>query len=122
MRPVRYAAVELLMSYPDATVAEMLGLRLSTLRRWLCEPGFAKALRDREREQKAGATRIARQAVVNAAAALCQLTSETSKPDAKVLLDVLKVSGAFDAETIDPADAIAEVISRISGEEVSPCD
>ena len=122
MRPVRYAAVELLMSYPDATVAEMLGLRLSTLRRWFSEPGFAKALRDREREQKAGATRIARQAVVNAAAALCQLTSDTSKPDTKALLELLKLSGVFDAQTVDPADALAEVISRISGEEVNHCD
>ena len=90
------AAIELLMSYPDTMVAEMLGVRLSTLRRWLRDSVFADALREREREQKASANRLARQAVINAAAALCQATSDPSKPDAKVLLEVLKQSGAFE--------------------------
>lgn len=116
MKAIRSTAIELLMSHPDATVAEMLGVRLATLRRWLSDPKFSQALREREREQKAGAARIARQAAINAAAALCQLVSGAAKPDAKLLLDVLKVSGAFEPDAADPAEALAEVLARM-GEE-----
>lgn len=116
MNPIRQSAIELLMSHPDTTVAEMLGIRLTTIRKWMREERFSRALREREQEQRAGAARIAKQAVINAAAALCQLTSDNSKPDAKVLLDVLKVSGAFEPDETDPADALAEVLSRIGGE------
>ncbi|MCL5105541.1 MAG: hypothetical protein M1133_15710 [Armatimonadetes bacterium] len=116
MKCRRFTAIELLMSHPDSTVAEMLGLRLSTLRRWMGEPTFAEALRNREREQKASAGRIARQAAINAAAALCQAASDMSKPEPKVLLEVLKVSGAFEAQAVDPADALAEIIARATKE------
>ena len=110
-------AIELLLSYPDTTVAEMIGVRLSTLRAWMQMEHFAEALRDREREQGAGARRMARQAVVNSAAKLCQLAVGPEKPDTKVLLDVLKVSGVFDAETEDPGAALAEVIKLARREE-----
>lgn len=104
------AAVELLMNHPEQVVAEMLGIRLSTLKRWILKPEFAEALREREREQNASARRIARQAVVNSATALCQAVSGSTKPDTKVLLDVLKVSGAFEEQEEDPGAALAELI------------
>ncbi|MCE5199014.1 MAG: hypothetical protein ABFD54_05030 [Armatimonadota bacterium] len=117
MRARRRTAIELLMNHPDSVVAEMLGIRLSTLRQWINDPVFSEALRDREREQKAGLGRLARQAALNAAAALCQVTGESGgsgKSDAKVLLDILKVSGAFDAEPTDPGEALAEIIRKAS--------
>ena len=34
-----------------------------------------------------------------------------AKPDAKVMLDILKASGAFEAEQNDPAEALRNIIS-----------
>ena len=110
MKATHREAIELLLSHPDTTVAEMMGIRLATLRAWMQMEHFAEALRDREREQGAGARRMARQAVVNSAAKLCQLAVGPEKPDTKVLVDVLKVSGVFDAETEDPGAALAEMV------------
>lgn len=110
-------AIELLLCHPETTVAEMLGVRLATLRGWMKTEGFMEALRAREREQAAAARRLARQAVVNSAARLCQLASDSTKSDAKVLLDVLKASGSFVAETEDPGAALAEVIRQARLEE-----
>jgi hypothetical protein len=110
MKARHRAAIELLLSHPDTTVAEMMGVRLVTLRAWMEMEGFVEALRAREREQEAGARRIARQAVVNSAAKLCQLAAEPEKPDTKILVDVLKVSGVFDAESEDPGAALAEIV------------
>jgi len=117
MKSRHRAAIELLLSHPDTTVAEMLGIRLSTLRGWMRSDRFAEALRARENEQEAGARRIARQAVLNSAAALCQVASDSTKPDAKVLLEVLKASGVFEAESEDPGAALAEVIKLARQEE-----
>jgi hypothetical protein len=108
------------MSYPDSTVAEMLGIRLGTLRGWMRMDDFAKALADREREQKSSAVRIASQAVVNAAASLCQAAGEPSKTDIKVLLEVLKASGAFEQTPDDPGEALAQIIRlAAAGEEAA---
>lgn len=103
-------AIELLLSYPDSVVAEMLGIRLSTLARWMQSDVFAQALRERERAQKKGLARIARQAAVRAAATLCQLAQDQTKPDAKSLLEIIKASGAFEDEQSDPAEELAAVI------------
>ena len=117
MKARHRAAIELLLSHPDTTVAEMIGIRLSTLRAWMQMDCFAEALRDREREQQAGARRIARQAALNSAATLCQLACEPTKPDAKVLLEVLKASGVYEAESEDPGAALAEVIKLAQRQE-----
>ena len=117
MKNRRYAAVELLMSYPDSVVAEMLGIKLRTLTRWSGMRDFAEALKERERRQRESLARIARQAALRAAASLCQATGEPSKADAKVLLEVLKASGAFEPEQADPADALAEVVGRVMNAE-----
>lgn len=113
------AAIELLLCHPDTVAAEMLGVRLATLRGWMRSEGFLEALRAREREQAAAARRLARQAVVNSAAKLCQLAGDSQKADAKVLLDVLKASGSFEAEADDPGAALAEVIRLTRMEEDS---
>jgi hypothetical protein len=119
MKARHRAAIELLLSHPDTTVAEMLGIRLSTLRGWMRSEPFAEALRAREMEQESAARRIARQAVLNSAATLCQLASDPEKPDTKVLVEVLKASGAFEAETCDPGAALAEVIKLARAEEAA---
>ena len=117
MKARHRAAIELLLSHPDTIVAEMLGIRLSTLRGWMRTDHFAEALRAREMEQESAARRIARQTVLNSAATLCQLASDPAKPDTKVLVEVLKASGAFEAESCDPGAALAEVIRLARAEE-----
>jgi len=116
MKSKRYAALELLMSHPDCVVAEMLGIKLATLRDWMNRPDFAEALRRREQEQRASLRRISIQAAINAAASLCQAAGEQSKPDIKALLEMLKLSGAFDAGSTDPGEALSEIIRRAAQE------
>lgn len=110
-------AIELLLCHPDTVVAEMLGVRLATLRGWMRTDGFLEALRAREREQAAAARRLARQAVVNSALRLSQLAGDPQKADAKALVDLLKASGSFEAESDDPGAALAEVIRLTRMEE-----
>ncbi len=85
MRSKRHLAVELLMSHPDDVVAEMLGIRRSTLRRWMKMDDFIQAMREREDEQKASLRRLARQSIVNAATSLCDATVNAGKPDAETV-------------------------------------
>lgn len=113
MKAKQCAAVELLLAHPDTVVAEMLGVRLATLRRWMRSAEFARALRAREQEQRTGAARIARQALVNAAAHLAGATAAADKQDPKVLLDLLKAGGVFEAGQTDPVEALGEAIRRL---------
>lgn len=117
MKPRLHAAIDLLLSHPEATVAEMMSVKLSTLRDWMRTEGFSEALRAREREQVASARRLARQAVVNSAARLCELSADPQKADPKILVDVLKASGVFEAEPEDPGAALAEAIRAARAEE-----
>lgn len=108
-------AIELLLRHSDTAVAEMLQIRLPTLRSWMKIEGFTEALRDREREQESSARRIARQAVMACAVALTQLaaTDSENKPDPKILLEVLKASGVFEAKVEDSGETLAEVMRQI---------
>lgn len=110
-------AIEHLLCCPETAVAEMMGVRLSTLRGWMKSEGFMEALRAREREQAACARRLAQQAVVNSALRLCQMAMDQQKCDGKILLDVLKVSGSLEAEAEDPGAALAEAIRQARLEE-----
>jgi hypothetical protein len=106
----RRSAVDLLLSHQDHVVAEMLGIRLLTLRQWMADDEFAAALAVRESEQRRSLTRIARQAATNAASTLSQISAEPGKADTKLLLDLVKASGAFDEQETDPTAALAEMI------------
>ena len=117
MKPRLHSAIDLLLCHPESSVAEMMGVRLSTLRQWMRTEGFSEALRAREREQIASARRLAQQAVVSSAARLCQIVSDTEKADPKILLDVLKASNCFDSETEDPGAALAELVKLTRVEE-----
>lgn len=128
MNSRRAQAVELLLSYPEPVVAESLGVRLKTLLGWMAMPDFVEALRRREADQKRTLARLARQAALNAAAALCEMTSAEvradpkNKLDPKLLLDILKLSGAYENPEADPSDALADVISRIVSAPGDPAD
>ncbi|MDH7602290.1 MAG: hypothetical protein QHI38_09100 [Armatimonadota bacterium] len=122
MNAKRALAVELLMNYPDWVVAEMVGVRLKTLQGWMKMPDFAEALREREKDQARSVSRLARQAALKAAAALCEVNGGTAKPDPKILLETLKLSGAFEEPVQDPADVLGELVNRAlaaSGEETA---
>jgi len=112
MNSKRALAVELLMSYPDWVVAEMVGVRLRTLLGWMKMPDFAEALREREKNQVRSLSRLAKQAALKAAAALCEANGGSTKPDPKVLLEILKVSGAFEDSTPDAAQVLDEIVNR----------
>lgn len=116
MKSKQSSALDLLMSQPDSVVAEMLGVRLATLREWMSQPEFAETLKKREQEQRASLRRISIQAAINAAASLCQAAGEHSKPDMKSLLEMLKLSGAFEGETNDASAALSEIIRRAAME------
>ena len=91
-------------------VAEMLSVRLSTLRGWMqtealpqrCEPG-TRAGRVRQETREAGRGQLRRELVP---AGLRAAPSRTPK----VLLDVLKASGSFESEAEDPGAALADVM------------
>lgn len=121
MNGKRLAATELLMSYPDTVVAEMLGIRMQTLARWMQDQNFAEALRAREREQVRSIARIARQAALRAAAMLCQIAADQTRPDAKVMLEIVKASGAFDAEQENPGQSLVDII-KLAGSAVEVDD
>lgn len=121
MNGKQFTAIELLMSYPDYVVAEMLGVRLTTLLRWMSGAEFTRALKARERDQMRGLARIARSTALRAAVALCQTAGEPSKSDAKILLDLLKTSGAFETEEDNSDKALAEIVRQVK-EEVSEDD
>jgi len=110
MRAKRRRAVRFLMTNSTERVAEMLGIRLTTLENWMSMDDFRAALREREREQKRSLARIARQAALNAAESLCDQVLDRAKPDAKIMLDLIKASAAFEAESEDPVAAIEEVL------------
>ena len=96
-------------------MAEMAGMKLCVLREWMRRPEFRAELKAREREQKEAAARLARQAVLNAASALSSATGDTKiKLEAKILLDVLKASGALEDKGEDPGEALAEVIRQVT--------
>ncbi|MCX8053112.1 MAG: hypothetical protein N3B12_04840 [Armatimonadetes bacterium] len=106
------SAIELLLSYPDSTVAEMLGVKLKTLLRWMATPEFAEALREREKHQRQTLGRLARQAALKAAVSLVESNGIGEKRDPKVLLETLKLSGAFETPELDPEDALAQIVDR----------
>lgn len=122
MKPKLRTAIELLLCHPETTVAEMMGVRLATLRGWMKTEGFIDALRARECEQAAAARRLARQAVVNSAVRLCQIAADPQKSDGKILLDVLKASGSFEKDADDPGAALADAIRFARSEEDANAD
>lgn len=113
MRPRHRRALDLLMSRRPCEVAEEIGVTLATIERWMGSSEFREALREREREQKRTLGRLARQAAVGAARALCEPASEGAKLDAKILLEIIKASGAFEIDPDTSGDDVDDMIRRI---------
>lgn len=105
------------MSYPDYVVAEMVGVRLRTLLGWMKMPDFAEALRDRERDQARSLARLARQAALKAACTLCEMNASGAKSDPKILVEILKQSGAFETPPTDPAETLCDIVNRVVSSE-----
>ena len=109
MKSRRARAVELLMSNQPVQVAEMVGVRVETLERWMDMVDFKEALASSEKMQKKSLAMLSRQAAVNAAETLCEIASDRTKPDAKILLEIVKAAGGFNQEE-DNGEGIIEVL------------
>ncbi len=117
MKNRRARAVDYLMSCTPEQTAEALGIRIQTLEQWMKMDDFKEALRSREREDKRSLARIARRAALNAAQTLSDIASDRAKPDAKILLEIVKASGAFEQEAEEISDGVDEIIRRLQGDE-----
>ena len=109
MKSRRARAVELMMSNQPVQVAEMVGVRVETLERWMEMVDFKDALASSEKMQRKSLTMLSRQAAVNAAETLCEVASDRTKPDAKILLEIVKAAGGFNQEE-DSEDGLIEVL------------
>ena len=121
LNAIQEKAVRLLMELPEARVAEELGIRLITLRRWKGKKEFAEALRTAGREARDSAARILCNTLAHAAArvhaqvALRADDERSPRPDLKVLVDMFKASGALtsaldgSAQSEDLDDVLAEL-------------
>lgn len=114
-------ALDLLFAMAPEEAAARLGVRPATVRRWLDDPAFARALRRRCAERREAARRIAAEGVLAAARELArQAGAGEEKTAARAALDVLKASGVLEAAGEDAsADgaAIAELMDHLAAEE-----
>jgi hypothetical protein len=113
--------VRLLFEMPHHKVAEELGIRTETLRRWKGQKDFKAAMAARLRESQQDAERIVSESLAHAAAWVRELTvsnAQGKKPDLKVVTDMLKAGGVF--EKVGKSDGAIEsldsVIARVVGE------
>ncbi len=100
-------AIELLFSNTEQQAAQMLGVRQSTMRRWLETPEFCTTIRDIERRQRKALIRIAGNAALIAVVSLC------TGVDPKTALEVLKLSKALEHQDEDSAEYLAEVFKSL---------
>ena len=114
-------AVRLLFEMPHYKVAEELGIRAETLRRWKGRKEFKAAMSARLLESQQDAERIVSESLANAAAWMRELTVRNvqgKRPDLKVVTDVLKSGGVF--EKVGKSDSaiggLDSVIAGIVGE------
>jgi len=100
-------AIELLLSSTEQQTAQTLGVRKTTIYRWLNDPEFCSAIRDAERRQHKALIRIAGNAALNAVISLC------TGVDTKTALEVLKLSKVLEQQEEDPAEALAEFVKKV---------
>lgn len=102
---------------PDDQVAAEVGVKLETIAVWRKDPEFRAALANEERAIKAAAARITSDASLMAAKNLHDLLSVTNK-DAKLSLDTLKASGAFDGLE-DEGQTLEEYVKMAASDEAA---
>ena len=116
MSPRKRMALELVCRYPLSVAAEMIGVKLSTLESWMESDNFKEAIAKHDREQQKSLTRLARTAAINAASSFCRLADDNSKADAKAMIDLLKLSNAFEIKDLEESFSIADVIKLAAKE------
>ena len=125
-------AVRLLFEMPEDRVAKEVGVRLSTLRRWMGRRDFVHAMDAWGREGHDAAVRISSQNSAHAAAKLQEIVTgkvdgASAKLDAKTLVDLLKGGGIL-KEAADTGsdsssfDMIAAQIAARNGDTYDPAE
>jgi hypothetical protein len=118
-------AVRLLFEAPEDRVAEELGIRMDTLRRWKGMREFRSAMKAMSLETRESAVRIISRCLVHTAARIHEAVAggpdgpHSLKLDAKVMVDLLKASGSPAASFSDGDDGngLADVLARIAADQ-----
>ena len=109
------AALELLFAMTPEEAAAQLGMSVKLLRRWMGQPAFQRAMRERYTERREAARRIAAESTLAAARmALTAITSGDDKGPSRTAIDILKLSGVLQREQPGAEDgdsALAEMIA-----------
>ena len=113
-------AVRLLFELPEERVAETLGLRISTLRRWKGKAEFISAMQAISEETHQAASRITSRTLAHAAAQMFELVAvdaQGSRPDPKIMVDLLKAGGAIGAAgaQTEKGSPFGELIEKLAG-------
>lgn len=87
-------AIKLMFQKPEEEIAAELGVTAEVIAKWRLNPEFRKALAAEERAIRASASRLTSEASLMAAKNLHTLLADPK--DAKLALDTLKASGAFE--------------------------
>jgi hypothetical protein len=114
-------AVRLLFEMPDHKVAEELGIRVDTLRRWKRQKEFRAAMLARSRESQESAERIMSESLSHAASRARDLLAsevDAKKPDLKVVIDLLKCSGILEkaGRSGSPKEDLHSIVSSVVGD------
>ncbi|MDO8684899.1 MAG: hypothetical protein Q7N50_15655 [Armatimonadota bacterium] len=127
LNPKQRQAVRLLFEAPEEKVAEMLGVKLDTLRRWKGKREFIDAMQLAATETRQSATRILSNALAHAAERIHEMVAigadtQPLKPDAKVMVDMLKASGMLEAVLNDTgeSESLASILAQLAQEEDEP--
>jgi len=118
-------AVDLLFRVSPEEAAARLGVRAATVRRWLGQPGFQRALRERDRERSDALRRIAVEGALAAALVLADgVRSGQERSTSRTALDILKMSGVLAVRPEEMGeDALAELIAGCRSAASAPeCD
>jgi len=115
-------AIRLLFELPEEKVAEELGIRLDTLRRWKAKKEFVSGVEAVSAGNRQAVCRILSRGLAHAAARVCGMVavdadeSPTGKLDSKIMVDMLKASGLLEAAAgeADEGDALAAVLAEIA--------
>lgn len=117
----------MLFEAPEEKVAEMLGVKLDTLRRWKGKREFIDAMQLAATETRQSATRILSNALAHAAERIHEMVAigadtQPLKPDAKVMVDMLKASGMLEAVLNDTgeSESLASILAQLAQEEDEP--
>jgi len=105
-------AVRLMFLKTDAEIADELGVRESTIASWRHSNEFRSALKEEARIIRSATSMLACGAALAAARSLRTILEESR--DAKLMLDMLKVAGAFEPAEDEPSETLEDVLRRLA--------